>query len=272
MRIKDSIKKVTSIILAAIILQATIACQPEIATAPATPTAIKVQYSVGLQSWVKELNACAQTLPNAGLITTEVPASQIQLNQVDFALRFGSADLTENATDHSKTLQTTASTQPANFSVVLGEDEIVLVTNANVSPFVLTPQIVAEIYSGKITDWADLFGSQATVQPTPTSQPIQVWTYPEGDDLRQVFDAAFLPNSGEANHIYLAPDQSAMLEALQKDSHAIGFMLKSQVPASLQIISLTGEPKVSLTQPILAISQLEPQDLVRQMIVCLQSQ
>ncbi len=222
------------------------ACQaPAVRTAPPTPEILRVQYSPALRGWVTALNGCANHLPLIGLEVKEIPADQLDLAVADLALRFGPAQK-----------------QPT-YAAQLGMDEVVLVANPANLLSNLTPAEVTAIYTRKTTQWSDLVNGQ--------SQLIQAWSYLPGDDLRQVFDLAFLGGDHLTPHAYLAPDTTAMLEAVSKEPAAIGFMLKSQVDQTVKIIRLDGQPAADLNQPILALANNEPQGNLRQLILCMQN-
>ncbi len=188
--------------LACLLLLLSAACQPLTATVQPTPEIVQIQYTPALSSWTAALNRCASSLPQIGLVTSEMPANQLDPSRVDFALHFGPQ------------IDPVQSTPLPFFASVLSSDEIVLAVDAANPVASLTPPMINAIFSGPVTLWNDLTIQKATSQPTEVSLAIQVWSYPPGDDVRQVFDKAFLQGTSPASQTYLAPDAGVMLEAL----------------------------------------------------------
>ena len=204
------------------------------------------------------LNHCASSLPEIGLTTTETTADRLDSTRIDFALRFGAEpDPAQN-------------TPSPFFAAVLSSDTIVLVVNPSNPITSLTLQQISTIFSGQVTQWSDLDAQKSTPQPTETGLAIQVWSYPAGDDVRQVFDQAFMQGLTPSEQPYLAPDPGAMLEAISKNPGAIGYLLKSQGTAAVRAVNILGNPSFNLTQPVIALSLKEPQGNARQMLLCLQ--
>jgi hypothetical protein len=223
------------------------ACQqtPAVRMPPPTPEILRVQYTPALRAWVAALNRCANDLPLAGLVVNETPANRLDLAASDIALRFGPA-----------------ASMPASV-LQLGMDELVLIVNP-ANPLLdanLEPGTVSSIYSGQTVQWGDLIKGQ--------TQAIQVWSFLPGDDLRQVFEAAFLGGQSLTAHAYLAPDTASMLEAVAREPAAIGYLLKSQLDKTVRQLSLNGQPVSDLRQPILALVKGEPQGNLRQLLLCL---
>jgi hypothetical protein len=269
------VNKFINSVLIFIILIFTTACQPEQAPVPPTPAVVQIQYTVALEGWIPKLTQCANSISDIGLVTEETLADKLDPTKVDLVFRFGPDDLGiangSSTNTNSNTQAASPTTSPVEFhSFVLGEDTIVLVVNSANDTHTLTPEMVTAIYSGETKTWTMGVSDSTPAEGTESGEQIQVWTYPEGDDLRQVFDRAFLSENHLSSLAYLAPDQNAMIEAISTNPLAIGFLLESQLPAILKVISLQGETSFNLTQPILALSAVEPQGQVRQLLLCLQ--
>jgi len=254
------------------------ACQPPVATAPPTPLIVRVQYTPALAAWTQAMNRCMANIADSGLVVNEVPAGSLDPSQVDFVLRFGPLDpqpnpistLTPVAATGAPLHTLSSPTNRAYYQAVIARDEIVLVVNPTNAVTGLTPAEVSAIYSGQMTQWSGLSAGTQTPVATVAQQQIQAWTYLQGDDLRSVFDEAFLQGGAAGREVYQAPDPAAMLQAIANNPGAIGFLLKSQLSAAVRQIPLDGEPDFELTQPIVAISLSEPQGQARQLLVCLQ--
>jgi ABC-type phosphate transport system substrate-binding protein len=197
-------------------------------------------------------------LPEIGLVTFETPADRLNPGRVDFALRFGPQPGPAQNTPFPF------------FAAVLSTDEVVLAVNSTNPVISLTSQLIGAIFSGQVTQWNDLDSQKVTPLPTETGLAIQVWSYPPGDDVRQVFDKAFMQGKTPAGQTYLAPDSSAMLEALAQNPGAVGYLLKSQLNSEVRSVRVNGIPSSNLAQPILALSLKEPEGYARQLLLCLQ--
>jgi hypothetical protein len=228
-----------------VLLMILVGCQPAVSTAPPTPEVLRVAYTPAVKSLGESLHRCAESLPLIGLAIDEVPADLLASSSGDLTFRLG---LPEKA--------------PAYAAVVGWEEVVIVVNSANVVTS-LPIQMVSDIYNGKIVQWND-------VTPQGLSQPVQVWSYPPGDELNQIFQAAFLSGKTPAAPTYLAPDADAMLEAISKNPAAIGFLLKSQLNGNVHQVVLSGETSDNLRQPILSLAQAEPQGNLRQLLLCLQ--
>jgi hypothetical protein len=221
------------------------ACQPAVSTPPPTPAVLQVAYTPAVKAINESLHRCAENLPLIGLVVNEVPANQVDSMPVDLIFRLG---MPEKAPD---------------YAAVISWDEVILLVHPDNAITNLPGQMVSDIYSGKITRWNEAAQEGA-------SQPIQVWSYPLGGELSQIFQAAFLGGGPPAAPTYLAPDSAAMLEAISKNPAAVGYLLKSQLNDSVHLVSLGGETSANLRQPVLALTQAEPQGNLRQLLLCLQ--
>jgi hypothetical protein len=98
----------------------------------------------------------------------------------------------------------------------------------------------------------------------------QVWTYGEGNELRMIFDPIVLGGSRITPYAVLAPNPAAMIEAIQSDPSAIGYIPQSWLPVDMNIIQIERELQNGLSYPILALTQGEPDDQAALLIECLQ--
>jgi hypothetical protein len=219
-------------------------CQPLVATPPPTAWPVRVQYTPALAPRLAALHACAGQIPGAGLLVDERPATALDPAKADLVLRFGQP------------------APPPAFSAPIGEDEMVAVVNS-ANPVSLKPGDLAAIFSGQIRAWSDLDPAS-----TQTPAPIQPWTYPAGDDVRDAFTQSSLSGAAISPRAGLAPDPAAMLQAVAGDPAAIGYLPRSQVTGQVRVVEAAGDNPVQT--PILAIAQAEPQGPARALLACLQ--
>ncbi len=222
-------------------------CQPLAAAPLPTPQAIHVQMSTSLRPWADELHACAGQLSGAGLVLDEAPASTLDPLQADLSLRLGGSP-GEN-----------------QFAAAIGEEALeVIVHPSNPVGKVSLPDLQG-IFTGRIRTWEGIQGSPASL----AGQPIQAWSYPAGDDLREAFDLAVLGGEGLAASTYLAPSPKAALEAIAENPASIGFVPRRWTSPSIRVVAVDAEEAL-LRQPVLALAAKEPQGQARQLLVCLQ--
>ena len=101
---------------------------------------------------------------------------------------------------------------------------------------------------------------------------------PEGEPTRHIFDLAVMQNQLTSTEAMLAPDPGAMLEAVSQDRYAIGYLPGSFLTAGepsftgkVKIIQLESSLEDLLRQPVVAITQGEPEGLLRSLLVCLEA-
>jgi ABC-type phosphate transport system substrate-binding protein len=226
------------------------ACQPLQATPLPTLTAVRVQYSPAAKSALQPLSDCAAQLPGAGIVVSERAAGEMDLSQADLSLRYG------------------LPADPPAFSAQVGEDQLVAVVNV-ANQVTISPGDLAEIYTGQLRDWNDLEPAPTTA-PTATRMPnpIQVWTYSPGDDLRDAFTAGSLAGAPISVRVNLAPSPTALLEALTADPTSIGYLPRSLITPQLRVLDFPDTPPIQI--PLLVLSPTEPQGPARSLLACLQ--
>jgi hypothetical protein len=227
-----------------------VGCQPRIAPPPPTAQVIRVQYTPALAPRLKALHACAAGLAGAGVVVSELPASDMKLDQADLSLRLGQP------------------AAPAGYSAAIGEDEVAAVVNpANHS--VLHTGDLAAIFSGQVRTWRDLaVGMGAAPTGVATALPLQIWTYAAGDDQRDAFVATALSGAAIDVRASIAPSPQAMLEAIAADPGAIGYLPRSWVTSQVSVVEIAGVTPARV--PLLALAPSEPQGLTRALLACLQ--
>ncbi len=218
----------------------------------ATATTITIAVTPALRNWQNRLRNCALATTHTTLQIFEKPYSDQNLESVDLVLRLGAAE------------------NPAYFASLLGHDRVVVIINQTNPVQSLSQNDLIDLYRGQTLDWQTISEFQ---------HPVQAWLYPEGDEIRSIFDTLVFGNSISIQG-YLAPDPQAMLEAVAKEPGAIGYLPLSwlnETPAALHselkaITLLDANLTLSLSQPILAISTAVPQGAVQDLLRCSQLQ
>jgi hypothetical protein len=224
---------------------ALVACQaaPSAASVP-TPQYWRVQYTPALAWMAPAFNLCIrQGPPGYALAVFEKPASALDITQAEITLRWG------------------APAETSGSLVELGSDDLALVVNPHNPLQSLTGSQVKTIFSGTNRAWSDYSKGYANT--------IRVWSYPQGNEIRQYFEEAFAPLDLLAS-AHLAPDPNAMRQAVAADPSAIGYLPRRWVDSSVRQLTIADIPEPSLRQPILAITQITPQGAQKEWLLCLQ--
>jgi ABC-type phosphate transport system substrate-binding protein len=149
----------------------------------------------------------------------------------------------------------------------VGHEQIDVIVNRDNPVSQLSTAELRSIFSGQQATWNNA-----------SAMPIQVWVLPEADPLRVIFDQTVLQTLPLASNAMLAPDPTAMLEAISKDVNSIGYLPASFLnstgsidPGVVQIVQLDQSLESTFDQPVVALTLGEPQGLVRSLLVCLES-
>jgi phosphate transport system substrate-binding protein len=227
------------------------ACQPVQTASQPTLQVVTLNSPPSLAAWRKVIGACSIKIPGIGLVVNEVPAGQPGLSQADLSLRLDSAP------------------DPAlPYRAVIGRDAVIIIVQADNPVQALTLAELRALFNNKVPSWNSLLASQGN--PATLAAPLQVWTYPAGDDLRAFFDRAINPVADQGT----APDPTAMLQAVSENPGAVGFVLKSslaQAPKTIRSVTLAADAQAVLQIPIISALKAEPQGLLRQLILCSQA-
>jgi len=209
---------------------------------------IFLTYAAFLQPTADQFMACAEDAPSVALIMNPYPADPSILPGQLVEVNFG-----ETGVDEAYVYQVD--------SVVLQ----VIVNRDNLLSRLSNVDLKA-IFSGQQNHWD---GGETNA--------IQIWTYPAGDALRDLFESVILGESQIASHATIAPDPRAILEAVAADPAAIGYIPDSWITTSetslsdqVQVIDLDPASTEKLTQPILVQSDQPPTGVVQELIYCLQ--
>ncbi len=212
------------------------ACKPLVtSTPPPAPQPIRVASSATLHPWVEILHQCALEIPEMGLITEETSAANLEFSTADLTLWFGEPPQ-----------------RISGYAALLGTDNIVIIAGSGVALRNLNNYSLRGFY-------------------TESESGYQVWSYPDGNELRNIFDHTVLGEMALSPSARLAPNPSAMMEAVAADPLAIGYVPKSWITEDVQIISIERDLQTAFEHPILSLSNTEPTGSLRTYLVCLQN-
>ena len=138
----------------------------------------------------------------------------------------------------------------------IGSEEIIVNVNPQNKVKLLNAQQVRGLFTGQITNWQAVGGSNTNVQ---------VWVYSSGEDIQQIFESVALDGSPITTNARLATSPDEMAQAISSDVNAVGILTRHWMGSNV-----TEALSVS-TEPVLAITNSEPQPAVKSLIACLQN-
>jgi hypothetical protein len=206
---------------------------------------LRIGITSNLSGLQPEVHRCASTLP-IHLFLVEQPINNLQVEDFDALIHVGDPP------------------KGASFSTQVGSMKLVILINAGNPISILEPAVVKSILAGSMTDWQ-------AVSPGDFSEPtaIRVWSYPEGDDVRQLMEHILLNGRSITPSSRLVPDEQAMIDAVMSDPSAIGFITDITNPDGVQILAVAPSDGFTLPQPILASLSAKAPETIKPLLVCL---
>lgn len=217
---------------------------PPTATLPPSPQTISVSVPLALTPMQAALAACAGAHPDLLINLLESPNRPPEPTDADLSLWLGDP--------------------PEDFesALLLAEESLGVIVHPASQLAELSAAQLRAIFSGQTRDWSDL-----DLEPGE----IQVWVYPDGDQVREIFDRALLEGETVTALANLAPTPEAMIAAVAGDPGGIGYAPLAFLSSAVKQVDMDPELKEALTQPILGLSQKEPGGARRDLLRCLQS-
>jgi hypothetical protein len=93
---------------------------------------------------------------------------------------------------------------------------------------------------------------------------VQVWVYPSGEDVQEVFEQAVMAGRSVTSSADVAVSPQQMSDALVHGSNAVGILPRHWQSGEIR------EVFNAATVPVLAITSSEPQGVIKELIACLQ--
>lgn len=216
------------------------ACVPAASRQPVQPPEIlTAQVTPALLSLGEQFHLCAEEQVSTGLVVIETPAGEIELEDSSLALRLGPAALHQG------------------FAAQLGIEEIAVIVSEDSAIQVVSLDELRALYQGTLREMEGI--------------PIRPWAYPLTDDVQEVFQAAILDGAAApARAASTAPNPAAMLEAVESDPGAVGFVPARWLKDGVRVLPISGLPADRLRVPILAVSSSEPEGPGKTWLLCLQ--
>lgn len=158
------------------------------------------------------------------------------------------------------------------FATPLGDDGIVVVVNSDLRVRDLSIDELAAIFTGRMSSWDSL---------TDTNLPIQPVIPLPGDEVRAAFQSTVMNGQRFTNNALLGPTPAAVLQLVDENEGAIGFLPYSAVGEKVRPIRVEGirpgeaainDGRYPLPITILAIAPQEPSGDVHTWLAWIQSE
>ncbi len=203
---------------------------------PPSPQVLRIGIPPSLFPDLKEqLTTCEKEIRDLAPFVELKPNQSLNLQSSDFIVQLGEGNLGED-----------------QFAIQLGWAQLVLIAHPDNHFVSLDQDKIQELY-------------------TVPSSTIQVWTYPPNNELRQLFEEGFLAHKAVPPNAMIAPGPAEMITAILQNSSALGYVLDTWVTSQVQVIPLDTATQSALRQPILAVTQGEPDGALREYLACLQT-
>lgn len=217
-----------------------------------------IEYTASLDWMLPAMTSCANEASDASIVTHLVPGSQFAPSEGAILLRWGEPpDLTE-------------------YSSQLGVNHLKMVVNPSNPLDSLTVDLVQQISDGKLTSWSEVYQNcQDCFASEPSSElgaePPGLNFYLVGEEIQDLFDKVMMANAPVSRaSSTLIPSALSMHEAVSASTSQIGFLPSGAIDTTVKPVTITGIEEASLTLPILAISEKEPQGSAAEWLICLQ--
>jgi ABC-type phosphate transport system substrate-binding protein len=100
---------------------------------------------------------------------------------------------------------------------------------------------------------------------------MEIWTYSESSILHQIFQSELFDGLRFSPLAQIAPTAESMVSAVASDPGALGYVLRSWITDGVTSIQIESDSDLALQQPILVLTNTEPQGGLRALMACLQS-
>ena len=119
----------------------------------------------------------------------------------------------------------------------------------------ITAAQVQEIFRGSVANWSRVGGDDLG---------IQVWVFPAGEDIQQIFQESGLTGAPISTYARLVSSPEAMLEAVAADLGAVGVLTGTMVTEAVKVL-------YSVTEvPVLAVLREGAAGNITEIVTCLQ--
>lgn len=205
------------------------------------PDIWRIAYTPEIAWLVDRFDPCLDLNSRVGIAIEESYNMQVAGSNADILLHWGDID-------------------PQGFKAYLiGTDYLDVIVNYDNPLQEMTIEDLKKIYEGNITNWG-AFSPEL-------SGKITAWVYSDHLNIQQKFNESVVDPTSSLSSFNIVPDVSAMLEAIQTDPGAIGFIPAHWPSDTVKRIGLLGWdiPQV----PVIWVSKEDPGEEQFEWITCI---
>ncbi len=225
---------------------------------PETPAAeneldiIRCQITPGLKHWLPKIQTCMNTSTvNSGLTVDLLPESDLTLDEADLVIELGPKE-----TDDP-------------FISVIGEETLIILLGADVPIQTISQSELTQIFTGQYQTWGELAAIPA--DSSAAVQPIQVFSYPPGHELRQTFTDRIMNGSTITESAQMVNTVEAWTASIENAPFGISYGLESQITSSrIQTLAIEDDDPAGRQLLVLAVTPKEPSGSLKSLLLCLQ--
>lgn len=219
---------------------------------------IRIRHSASTDWLLSAAADCAAGLPGVALLTSAEESTINSLETFDVMLNWGEPE------------------SLAGYAAKIDESSLVFIVNPD-NPLERLPLArLEEITAGSFKTWRDLRDNcQNCYTGEPSADlldlPIQLYVYPDSEDV-QVFFKSIIPEKSQSSlsSAILVPSTRALNQAILANPAALGYLPAQAADTNVLVVKITRNGKqLDLIQPMLAITDAEPQGDGRRWLACL---
>lgn len=199
--------------------------------------------------WIQPiLNKCTLEQPGIGIVYREISSHLMDPSETDFSFRWG------------------AYQEPVEPTSILGFDTLVFIINPKNPLRSLSTVQLQQVFSKSS-------GTETMPRPGETTlkSSVQVWRFPDYDDIQINFEKAMGQNFSPSNYAFIAPDPQSMRQAVAENPDALGFIPGRWLNSSVLTLDLVDFPPESLRFPILTMTPVVPQAARENWLLCIKN-
>lgn len=209
---------------------------------------VHLQTTSALANWLPRVAACADAIPNLGVASEIVNPSALNPENADLTLRLGPRQANDP------------------YTAVMGTESLVLVVGDQVPLDVLSAESLQSIFAGEVALWSEVLEVDNAAD---ANHPITVFSYPNGDELANLFSQYYLNGKAITSNPQRYSSADGLAALLTANPYGLGYTLASQVPTGFRTLVITGLEQ-DPTFYVLAVTAAEPENGLRQLLLCLQ--
>ncbi len=212
---------------------------------------ITLQTTPSLEGWLPDVADCAADIQDFAVVTQILPVGDLDPNQADLTLRLGDRQESDP------------------FVSVLGIEKTVILAGPEAPVQSLSLESLQRIFNGEITNWSQ--APEVSEAGIEINQFITTLSYPEGHELRQLFQEAYLEEPTIASAPLIFSTEAALADLLDTTPFALAYTLESLVPTGVQQLAIDDFDPARAQHKVLAVTLEEPTGKLRQWLLCLQN-